>query len=112
MPTRRAMLANASQGSRDIRTALRSAASTSVIDLTKESAAASEKPTTRTLTPLQETTLLQWPEASLRATCNAWMCMDDEPPPLLLQANLQLLPTAFVESFELQLPLTLMVSKK
>ena len=104
MPTRRAMLAGASQGSRDIRTAFRSAASASVIDLTKEPAATSAKPTSRTLTPLQEATLLQWPEDSLRATCNAWMCMDDDPPPLLLQANLQLLPAAFVESFELQLP--------
>ena len=59
MPTRRAMLAGASQGSRDICTAFRSAASASVIDLTKEPAATSAKPTSRTLTPLQESTLLQ-----------------------------------------------------
>eukprot|EP00435_Cladocopium_sp_Y103_P026741 s1012_g6.t1 len=104
MPTWRAMLANASHGSRDIRTAFRSSASTAVIDLTEESARTSEKPTSRTLTPLQEATLLQWPEGSLRATCNAWLRMDDDPPPLLLQANLQLLPPEFVESFALQLP--------
>ena len=51
--------------------------------------------------PAQEEALVTWGEKSFHAACQAWNTMDDHASPLLLLANLQLIPPTVVATFAL-----------
>jgi len=57
--------------------------------------------TSYSLSLAQEEALATWGENSFHAACQAWNIMDDHASPLLLLANLQLIPPTVVTTFAL-----------